>query len=342
MAHPIRRVTSVRVIGRSILNLQTAGSWRVRKLRLRPAAGILSAMAMAWPLLAQGPPARQHTATRSAGIQQLVPATASPPLANRVSIQIEGPFRVIRANGVPNHRTGAFPNRGNPHRIAGQNYTYRVPAKPQQASSPTPLNMRTNFGVAVNGVPFDPGAAEWYLGQRHGPWQYEALSGAVPLGIDSSHAHVQPTGAYHYHGLPGQLLDALGFSAEKHSPLVGWAADGFPIYAIYGYATGTDPASKIQAMKPSYRLKRGERPRGPGDPGGQYDGTFLADYEYVKGLGDLDECNGRFGVTPEFPEGTYAYFLTSEWPVIPRCHRGVPSSDFQRRPPGRHRPPRRR
>jgi hypothetical protein len=39
----------------------------------------------------------------------------------------------------------------------------------------------------------------------------------------------------------------------------------------------------------------------------------------------LDECNGRFTVTPEFPNGTYAYFLTRDWPVIPRAFRGKPT-----------------
>ena len=51
-------------------------------------------------------------------------------------------------------------------------------------------------------------------------------------------------------------------------------------------------------------------------------GTFTQDYEYVAGSGDLDECNGRFGVTPEFPAGIYAYYATQSWPYLPRCWRG--------------------
>jgi hypothetical protein len=39
-------------------------------------------------------------------------------------------------------------------------------------------------------------------------------------------------------------------------------------------------------------------------------GYYAEDYEYVKGLGDLDEHNGRFAVTPEYPNGTYAYYVT--------------------------------
>ncbi|MBU6180830.1 MAG: YHYH protein, partial [Verrucomicrobia bacterium] len=75
------------------------------------------------------------------------------------------------------------------------------------------------------------------------------------------------------------------------------------------------------------------RPGGD-EPGGRHDGAFVQDYECVAGSGDLDECNGRFCLTPEFPEGTYAYFLTDEWPVIPRAFRGSPVSLRAEGPPG--------
>ena len=51
-------------------------------------------------------------------------------------------------------------------------------------------------------------------------------------------------------------------------------------------------------------------------------GTFTSDYEYVANLGDLDECNGRTGVTPEFPAGTYHYFITDTFPYAQRCIKG--------------------
>ena len=51
-------------------------------------------------------------------------------------------------------------------------------------------------------------------------------------------------------------------------------------------------------------------------------GTFTQDYEYVAGLGDLDECNGRTGVTPEFPKGIYHYFATDTFPNLQRCVKG--------------------
>ena len=89
-------------------------------------------------------------------------------------------------------------------------------------------------------------------------------------------------------------------------------------------------------MKSSYRLKQGARPAQEGGPGGNYDGRFTQDFEYAKGSGDLDECNGRAGVTPEFPDGTYYYCISAEFPFVPRMWRGTPDPSFSKgdRPPG--------
>lgn len=247
---------------------------------------------------------------------------------NRVTITIEGGYRVIRANGLPDHTPGQFPNRHNPNRIAAQDYNFRVPLNPQIAAEPTKLRMGP-FGVAVNGVVFDPGAAEWWNGDRN--WQYEPLSGAINLGVDANNAHVQPNGAYHYHAIPTGLLEKLSGGKPK-LVLVGWAADGFPIYGPWSYRDAKNTNSPLKKMTSSYRVKRGAR---PGGPGGNYDGSFLADYEYAKGAGDLDECNGRFGVTSEFPAGIYYYMLTEDWPFIPRQFKGTPDASFLRKgPPG--------
>ncbi|WP_444910558.1 YHYH protein [Microbulbifer sp. TRSA005] len=287
------------------------------------------------------PPARRHRVVQSEGLQYMVPADHNPITTSRVKVTIEGPWRVIEANGISTHKTGAFPNSGNPHKIETQRYKYRVPAAPKLAKKSTPVSLQ-NFGIGINGVPFDPSAAEWYLGNR-GLWRYEALSGAVPLGVDDNYAHVQPNGAYHYHGLPTGLLARLQVTPQQHSPLIGWAADGFPIYALYGYGDGMNEETDVVKMHSSYRVKSGHRPTSNKQPGGYYDGTFVADYEYVEGAGSLDECNGRFVRTPDFPQGIYAYFLTEEWPIIPRCYKGTPSEDFRRGPAmGRPQPPRRR
>jgi hypothetical protein len=84
-------------------------------------------------------------------------------------------------------------------------------------------------------------------------------------------------------------------------------------------------------MKSSYHLKPAPQASGPG---GQPDGTFTADYQYAAGSGDLDECEGRIGVTPEYPQITNYYVLTKDYPFIPRFFRGEPDSSFQRRGSG--------
>ncbi|MGI9430344.1 MAG: YHYH protein [Bythopirellula sp.] len=107
----------------------------------------------------------------------------------------------------------------------------------------------------------------------------------LPAIFENGSIHELPLGAYHYHGLPTGLLKKLGFSTTKHSPLVGWAADGFPIYCRFGYLDPQDPASRIVELHSSFAVKDGKR---PGDdqasenrgPGGKHDGTFIQDYAY--------------------------------------------------------------
>lgn len=274
-----------------------------------------------------GPMLRYHEVVQSDGTVTLVPATVASSLPSQVQIRIEGDWRIIESNGIPEHNTGAFPNEGNPNAISAQSYRYTVPAGPELSGQITPTTGL--FGVCINGVPLDPGAAEFFHGDRASGWQYEALSGAIALGLDESHAHVQPTGAYHYHAAPSLLLSEVGVQSDKHSPLIGWAGDGFPIYALYGW----DESDSVRQMRSSYRIRSGDRPTGENQPGGTYDGTFVNDYEYLEGAGDLDSCNGSQVVTPDFPEGTYAYFITEEWPFIPRCFAGTPSVDFAQRGP---------
>jgi hypothetical protein len=255
-----------------------------------------------------------------------------------VSITIEGDYRVIKANGLPGHSTGAFPNKDNPNALRAQTHEYKVPVNPTKASQP--ISARPEFGIALNGVIFDSGTGEFWSAERGrtfgggSEWNYEALGGGVPLGLDEHNAHVQPTGKYHYHGLPIGLLEELGGEeGTDQMILLGWAFDGFPIYGPMGYVDADDAASGIEQLNSSYQLKDGERADPPDAPGGMHDGTFGLDYEYVEGTGDLDECNGRFGVTPEFPEGTYYYVITEEFPNVPRMWRGEPESLLMRRGP---------
>jgi hypothetical protein len=264
-------------------------------------------------------------------------------LRNEVSIEIRDGYRYITANGIPNHPTGRFPNRGNPNAIRPQHYRFRVPLHPQPANRTTSADGQP-FGVALNGVVFDPGTAEWWKDDASLGWRIEAIGGTRGLGLDGSRAHVQPNGAYHYHGIPTALLQQLaqhsdgdgknGEPAAAGMILVGWAADGFPIYGPNGYVDPKDSGSALARLRSSYRLKQGKRPNEPDAPGGDYDGAYTQDWAFVAGAGDLDECNGRFGVTPEFRDGTYYYVLTDDFPFVPRFFRGTPDVSFARRPPG--------
>ena len=238
-------------------------------------------------------------------------------------MSIDGGYRRIHGNGYPNKPPGQFPNRNNPHSISRKNYNLKVPVSPRKNSGAT-MTQGGVFGIAVNGVVMDPATAEFWQNDRRSGWNYEALGGACKLGLDKYNAHVQPDGTYHYHGIPtGVLADSGGRSVPA---LLGFAADGFPIYGPYGYS---DPNGKssVKKLKSSYRVKSGNR---QGGPGGRYNGKFTQDWAYVAGSGDLDQCNGRVAATPEFPDGTYHYVLTDTFPFIPRCWMGSPDNSFLR------------
>lgn len=276
-----------------------------------------------------------YNATQRTAVD-VVAATDPPPAETRVEMRIEGARRVITANGLPDHPTGRFPNADNPNRIRAQNYRFTMPARPVVAAAPTPLRAQP-FGIAVNGVLFDPGTAEYWHNDRGSGWHYEAKGNAFSLGLDANNAHVQPNGAYHYHGIPLALVARLS-GGEPAMTLLGWAADGFPIYGPWAHENASDRTSRLRVLKSSFQLKQGKRPATAGQPGGEYDGIFVEDFEYVAGSGDLDECSGRFGTTPEFPEGIYHYVLTEDFPFIPRAFRGTPDPSFAVRE-GRAGPP---
>lgn len=239
------------------------------------------------------------------------------------NITVNGNRRQIRANGYPIKSPGSFPNRNNPHRIAKKNYNLKVPLNPRKTGRATNAQGSV-FGIALNGVVMDPGTAEYWQNNRRSGWNYEAMGGACKLGLDKYNAHVQPDGTYHYHGIPTGVLASEG--GRSVPALLGYAADGFPIYGPYGYSN-PQKKSGVKKLKSSYRIKNGTRPSGPG---GRYNGKFTQDWAYVRGAGDLDQCNGRFAVTPEYPKGTYHYVLTDQFPYIPRCWMGSPDSSFKR------------
>jgi uncharacterized protein (TIGR03437 family) len=182
-----------------------------------------------------------------------------------------------------------------------------------------------------------------------GIWTRNAAFGEFET-FDLCNGHQPQTGMYHHHVNPiclrAQLDDnvvvvstgrlgtqyAERTSGWTHSPILGWAFDGYPVYGPYGYSDPMDARSAIKRMQPGFRLRNITQRQTLPDwvlsfqanvsqtlTSNQYGpdvspkfplGRYVQDYEYVAGLGDLDQYNGRFTVTPEYPNGIYAYFVT--------------------------------
>lgn len=227
-------------------------------------------------------------------------------------VSIEKDQRIMKTNAIPNHETGAFPNLGNPNSISAQKITYKFPMYPKFTGE---AKWAREPGVALNGVKFEPETAERFVCETGEVYRIEAFQELVDLGLDNNNAHVQPTGAYHYHGVPKGLVEILDKGEDLI--LVGFAHDGFPIYY-----------SKSGKYKPSYKLSEDKRTgdvctyKNPKNSiemdmsSTQPDGTFVSDWTYEHGLGELDECNGI-----EL-DGKYVYFVTEEYPYVGRCLKG--------------------
>ena len=196
-----------------------------------------------------------------------------------------------------------------------------------------------SFGVMANGVYISPSAGVYYQdgGVDIEDWELEALTSN--LGWDDNDAHKQSSGRYHYHGNPSQYAANLGYDGTAHSGIIGWAADGYPIYYKYGYSDPNDNTSAIVELTSCWGVKSGSRSTSGFaiNPSGDYDGTYKADYQYpavgvLASSCDLDSANGRWAVTPEYPAGTYHYVITSAWPYTPRYFKGNPDASFRTGP----------
>lgn len=239
--------------------------------------------------------------------------------------------RELTANGIPDHDVGEFPNANNPNTISEQTVSASYTLEPSESATATVLGgPRGSTGYVLNGVKIDASTAgscddtgtACSLIDNVGNWSIEALGQtAFNFGTDDNNAHVQPGGSYHYHGMPEGFINKRGGSSDAMT-LIGWAADGFPIYARYGYSVADDASSELKVVVGSYQLVSEVSDSRPSTDTYSL-GTFAQDYEYVVGSGDLDECNGRTGVTPEFPDGIYHYYATDSYPFFQRCVTGA-------------------
>ncbi|WP_298396415.1 YHYH protein [Flavobacterium sp.] len=270
--------------------------------------------------------------------------------ANVQSVKYNATYSYVSATGIPAYITGPFQD-GNPSLATAQNKIFRIPLIPTQNTGTPTATTGGNIGVFINGVAlydYRDGVA-WnnttgaLCGGPGNPacpggpmttqaWNRDAIP-AERAGFDCSKAH-PAMGNYHHHQNPSAFnLDLVvtsticnlypsdglyAINPSEHSPLLGFAYDGFPIYGAYAY-TNTNGTGAITRMKSSYQLRTNTtRTNGPAINqvvGTQtfFNGYFREDYEYIAHPNDptyLDSHNGRFCITPEYPLGIYCYFTT--------------------------------
>ena len=110
-------------------------------------------------------------------------------------------------------------------------------------------------------------------------------------------------------GYSDDSIDVFGDDGSTHSPIIGWAYDGNPIYGSFGYSDPQNINSTLKRLVPGYSKSSSYISDRPSIVNFA-EGYFEEDYRFTDS-GDLDEYNGRWCITPEFPEGVYAYFATS-------------------------------
>lgn len=270
-------------------------------------------------------------------------------IANVQKVQYSAGSVYINTQGIPSYITGPFLD-GNPSLATSQNAIFKFPLNPQKNNG-TPTNTTGgNIGIFINGVAlFDyRDGVSWQNSSQSlkgGPlggmgdqvWNRDAVP-AERVGFDCSKGH-PAMGNYHHHQNPSAFkLDKTVIStvcdiytadglyvidASKHSPLIGFAYDGFPIYGAYAFKN-VDGTGGITRMKSSFVLRdistrttyaNGNTVTAGPEVSTKYPlGYFREDYVYNPTSAAtpdyLDEHNGRFCITPEYPKGTYAYFCT--------------------------------
>lgn len=267
--------------------------------------------------------------------------------ANVQTVSYSANWVYVRTKGIPSYTTGPFLD-GNPSLATNQNAIFKISRNPVQNTGTLTATTAGNIGIFINGVAlFDyRDGVSWKNstnalaggplgGTGDGVWNRDAIV-AEKGGFDCSKGH-PAMGNYHHHQNPSafkldqtvistvcNLYNADGLYVvddTKHSPLLGYAYDGFPIYGAYGYYN-TNGTGGIVRMKSSFSLRnitvRNTYYTGvsvtPGPPvSTTYPlGYFREDYTFVTPTAPdyLDIHNGRFCVTPEYPGGVYAYFCT--------------------------------
>ncbi len=295
---------------------------------------------------------------------------SSPVYAGVREVSSSASWVYIRSSGLPSYTMGpwylnAAKTQLFPSYPANSRIIFRIPRVPTVPATKTLTGLGA-VGYFVNGVAlFDNRDAFYWNGSAEamgtGLWNRDAYVNES-VTFDAALAH-QAGANHHYHANPialrHQLGDHVDFTAAtnrytestnapvKHSPILAWVRDGFPIYGPYGYSNPTNPANGVRRMVSGFAIRNGQNGTtnlpatgrtslpawaaraynrsatlaaseyGPGVSTTYPLGRYVEDNDYLGDLGrtlgvdfDLNEYNVRFCVTPEFPAGTNAYFVT--------------------------------
>jgi len=218
----------------------------------------------------------------------------------------------VSANCIPSYTIG--PWQSNPNTPTNQNFVFKITRNPVQNTGSPIATSLGHIGIWSNGVSIF-NAKDGMSYNNAGVWNRDALYWEG-ISFDNCLGHPAPGGEYHHHVNPKCLYDDT--DSTNHSPIIGYAFDGFPIYGAYGFQN-TDGTGPIDRMKSSYvKNTYTTRTNGP-DVNTTYPmGCFVEDYTFVSGSGDLDASNGRFCITPDYPSGIYAYFVTIDYTLYPQ------------------------
>ncbi len=219
----------------------------------------------------------------------------------RVEVKCEADSLVVSSNAIPHYKFVQI----TPNPLVALDRDYRMPLYPKLAEDPSPLPLLGPSGVAINGIPL--------FGPNEGPVPYPGFGDPVYNAIlDDCLGHTARQ--YHYHALAEACL-AVGKRYGEPSPVLAFAADGFPVYGPFGCADET--CSEVIEFKSSWDERRSPR----------NDAWDAYRYAPKEGAEYLDRCNGHSG---NDHGGSYHYHATATFPYIMGCFSGTPASDVGR------------
>ena len=221
----------------------------------------------------------------------------------------------ITTNNIVNHTVGTYPTADNTNFIDDKESKYTITTNTGDSTAgdfaSATSTGSTAVGVAVNGAQIFNAST----GNAHSlsnSFTYTHLY-RNDVSMDSAGGFVKADNIYGYASPGPETTGGMAWQTGVHSPIVGWAFDGLPIYGPYGYTDRLDNTSIIKRLESGYSLKTTARTTIGGTPTGE----FVEDFEYSSTTGDLDEFNSRYGETPEFPSGTRYYVTTLDADLKP-------------------------